>query len=160
MSDTYLKKRIAVFGSTGSIGTQALDVIRSNPALFETEILTAQNNAELLIQQALEFNPNAIVIGDESKYKMVQEALSKTSIKVFAGEAALEEVADFDTYDVMLAGIVSESIPFYIGTDLFIGIPERHTLQHQFVYFFHTEEVFILFIGQDILLHFDISKHQ
>lgn len=106
MSDTYLKKRIAVFGSTGSIGTQALEVIRSNPALFETEILTAQNNAELLITQALEFAPNAVVIGDDSKYKMVQEALSKTDTKVFAGEEALEEVADFDNYDMMLAGIV------------------------------------------------------
>jgi 1-deoxy-D-xylulose-5-phosphate reductoisomerase len=106
MSDTYLKKRIAVFGSTGSIGTQALEVIRSNPALFETEILTAQNNAELLIKQALEFAPNAVVIGDDTKYKMVQEALSKTDTKVFAGEEALEEVADFDNYDMMLAGIV------------------------------------------------------
>ncbi|MES2892178.1 MAG: 1-deoxy-D-xylulose-5-phosphate reductoisomerase [Bacteroidota bacterium] len=106
MSDTFLKKRIAVFGSTGSIGTQALDVIRTNPTLFETEILTAQSNAELLIQQALEFKPNAVVIGDEGKYKLVQEALAKTDIKVFAGEAALEEVADFDSYDMMLAGIV------------------------------------------------------
>src|SRR5687768_11293988 len=106
MSDTYLKKRIAVFGSTGSIGTQALEVIRSNPALFETEILTAQNNAELLIKQALEFAPNAVVIGDDTKYKMVQEALSKSDTKVFAGEEALEEVADFDNYDMMLAGIV------------------------------------------------------
>ncbi|MDO9373304.1 MAG: 1-deoxy-D-xylulose-5-phosphate reductoisomerase [Ferruginibacter sp.] len=106
MSDTFLKKRIAVFGSTGSIGTQALDVIRTNPTLFETEILTAQSNAELLIQQALEFKPNAVVIGDEGKYKLVQEALAKTDIKIFAGEAALEEVADFDSYDMMLAGIV------------------------------------------------------
>ena len=81
MSDTYLKKRIAVFGSTGSIGTQALDVIRSNPALFETEILTAQNNAELLIQQALEFNPNAVVIGDEAKYNIVGRLADTSKVK-------------------------------------------------------------------------------
>ncbi len=100
------KKRIAVFGSTGSIGTQALDVIRANPALFEAEILTAQSNDDLLIQQALEFSPNAVVIGDEKKYEKVKAALAATDTKVFAGEAALEEVADFDSYDMMLAGIV------------------------------------------------------
>ncbi len=106
MSDKFTKKRIALFGSTGSIGTQALEVIRANPNLFEVEILTAQTNDELLISQALEFRPNAVVIGDEARYQKLKEALSSTDIKVFAGEAALEEVADFDTYDMMLAGIV------------------------------------------------------
>ena len=101
-----VKKRIAIFGSTGSIGTQALEVIRANTNLFEVEILTAQTNDELLITQALEFRPNAVVIGDETKYQKLKETLSSTDIKVFAGEAALEEVADFDTYDMMLAGIV------------------------------------------------------
>ena len=100
------KKRIAIFGSTGSIGTQALDVIRAHPHLFEAEILTAQTNDELLIAQAMEFKPNAVVIGDESKFNKVKEALSGTDTKVFSGEAALEEVADFDTYDIMLAAIV------------------------------------------------------
>ena len=100
------KKRIALFGSTGSIGTQALQVIESNPDLFEVEILTAQNNDSLLIEQALKFRPNAVVIGDEKKYQAVKDALGSTDIKVFAGEAALEEAADFDTYDMMLAGIV------------------------------------------------------
>jgi 1-deoxy-D-xylulose-5-phosphate reductoisomerase len=100
------KKRIAIFGSTGSIGTQALDVIRAHPELFEAEILTAQTNDELLIKQALEFKPNAVVIGDEARFQKVKEALSSTDIKVFAGEQALEEVADFDSYDMMLAGIV------------------------------------------------------
>ena len=100
------KKRIAIFGSTGSIGTQALEVIRANTHLFEVEILTAQTNDELLITQALEFRPNAVVIGDETKYERLKEALSSSDIKVFAGEKALEEVADFDTYDMMLAGIV------------------------------------------------------
>ena len=106
MADQSQKKRIAIFGSTGSIGTQALEVIRANPGLFEVEILTAQTNDELLITQALEFRPNAVVIGDETRYQKLKEALSSTDIKVFAGENALEEVADFDTYDMMLAGIV------------------------------------------------------
>ncbi len=100
------KKRIAIFGSTGSIGTQALDVVRSHSDLFEVEILTAQNSDELLVKQALEFNPNAVVIGDESKYEKVKSALSSTEIKVFAGESAIEEVAGFDNYDIMLAAIV------------------------------------------------------
>ena len=106
MSSATQKKRIALFGSTGSIGTQALEVIRANAELFEVEILTAQTNEGLLIQQALEFKPNAIVIGDETKYQKVKEALSGTDTKVFTGEAALEEAADFDSYDMMLAGIV------------------------------------------------------
>ncbi|CAN5227343.1 1-deoxy-D-xylulose-5-phosphate reductoisomerase [soil metagenome] len=106
MADAIQKKRIALFGSTGSIGTQALEVIRANPLVFEAEILTAQTNDELLVKQALEFKPNAVVIGDESKYQKVKEALASENIKVFCGVAALEEVADFDTYDMMLAGIV------------------------------------------------------
>ncbi|MBX2934317.1 MAG: 1-deoxy-D-xylulose-5-phosphate reductoisomerase [Ferruginibacter sp.] len=106
MQDLPTKKRIAIFGSTGSIGTQALDVIRANPGLFEVEILTAQTNDELLITQAMEFRPNAVVIGDDSRYQKVKDALSSTDIKVFAGETALEEAADFDTYDMMLAAIV------------------------------------------------------
>jgi 1-deoxy-D-xylulose-5-phosphate reductoisomerase len=100
------KKRIAVFGSTGSIGTQALEVIAANPDLFEVEILTAQTNDKLLIQQAIKHKPNAVVIGDEKKYEAVKAALISKDIKVFTGATALEEVADFDTYDMMLAGIV------------------------------------------------------
>ncbi len=99
-------KRIALFGSTGSIGTQALEVIAANPDRFSAEILTAQNNEELLIKQALQFNPNIVVIGDEKKYTQVKEALAATGIKVFAGESSLEEVAAMDCYDLMLAGIV------------------------------------------------------
>ncbi|HMO33866.1 MAG TPA: 1-deoxy-D-xylulose-5-phosphate reductoisomerase [Lacibacter sp.] len=101
-----MKKRIALFGSTGSIGTQALDVIRANPQLFEVEILTAHTNEELLIRQAQEFQPNAVVIVDERKYEKVKEALASLPVKVFTGEQALEEVAAFDTYDMMLAAIV------------------------------------------------------
>ncbi|MBL7761664.1 MAG: 1-deoxy-D-xylulose-5-phosphate reductoisomerase [Sediminibacterium sp.] len=100
------QKRIAIFGSTGSIGTQALDVIKANPDLFTAEILTAQSNDELLIKQALFFNPNIVVIGDEKKYQTVKTALSHTNVKVFAGEAAIAEVALIDCYDIMLAAIV------------------------------------------------------
>lgn len=100
------KKRIAIFGSTGSIGTQALDVIEANPDLFVAEILTANSNDQLLIQQALKFQPNIVVIGDERKYQKVKDALAATDTKVFTGEQALEDVAAMDCYDMMLAAIV------------------------------------------------------
>jgi len=100
------QKRIAIFGSTGSIGTHALDVIAANPDLFTAEVLTAQTNDVLLIKQALQFNPHLVVIGDEKKYFNVKEALAHTTVKVFAGEQALEEVAALDCYDMMLAAIV------------------------------------------------------
>jgi 1-deoxy-D-xylulose-5-phosphate reductoisomerase len=100
------KRRIAIFGSTGSIGTQALEVIEANPDLFEVEILTAHSNDTLLIEQAIKHRPNAVVIGDENKYQAVKAALSSKDIKVFTGNSALEDVADFDTYDMMIAAIV------------------------------------------------------
>ena len=106
MTHEHNIKRIAIFGSTGSIGTQALEVIGANPDKFSVEILTAQNNDELLVQQALKYNPNVLVIGDDKKYAKVKEALASTNIKVFAGEKALEEVASMDCYDLMIAGIV------------------------------------------------------
>jgi 1-deoxy-D-xylulose-5-phosphate reductoisomerase len=106
MSNDTSIKRIAIFGSTGSIGTQALEVIAANPEKFSAEILTAHNNDELLVQQALQFNPNIVVIGDEKKYAKVKEALATTNVKVFAGEKALVEVAAMDCYDLMLAAIV------------------------------------------------------
>ncbi len=101
-----MKKRIAIFGSTGSIGTQALDVISSHPTLFSAEILTAQNNEDLLIEQAFRFLPKIVVIGDDKKYQKVKDALSVTSIKVLGGEDALTEAAAVDEYDMMIAGIV------------------------------------------------------
>jgi 1-deoxy-D-xylulose-5-phosphate reductoisomerase len=99
-------KRIALFGSTGSIGTQALEVIAANPDKFSVEVLTANGNDELLIQQALKHRPNIVVIVDEAGYSKVKAALASTDIKVFAGEKALEEVASMDVYDLMLAAIV------------------------------------------------------
>jgi 1-deoxy-D-xylulose-5-phosphate reductoisomerase len=132
MSDQSKKKRIAIFGSTGSIGTQALEVIRANPGLFEVEILTAQTNDELLITQAMEFRPNAVVIGDDTRYEKLKEALSSTDIKVFAGENALEEVADFDTYDMMLAGIVGfaglKPTLKAVGKGKAVGLANKETL--------------------------------
>ena len=106
MSNGQLKKRIALFGSTGSVGRQALEVIEANPSLFSVEVLTAQNNDDLLISQALHFKPDIVVIGEEKKYEKVKNALSSHLIKVFAGEKALEEVASMDSYDIMLAAIV------------------------------------------------------
>ncbi len=99
-------KRIALFGSTGSIGKQALELIAANPDKFSVEVLTANNNDDTLIQQALTFKPNVVVIAEDAKYEKVKAALSQTDIKVFAGEKALEEVASMDIYDLMLAAIV------------------------------------------------------
>lgn len=101
-----MQKRIAIFGSTGSIGTQALDVIAANPDKFSVAILTAHTNEDVLIRQALRFNPQQVVIVDESKYNTVKEALASTSIKVSSGEQALEDAAATDHYDFMLAAIV------------------------------------------------------
>lgn len=93
-------------GSTGSIGTQALDVIRSHPDDFSVEVLTAGNNADLLIQQALEFLPNAVVIAEEKHYKKVNEILFPKGIKVFAGPQALQQIVEMETIDMVLASIV------------------------------------------------------
>lgn len=106
MSNTTAQKRIALFGSTGSIGKQALEVIDANPSVFSVEVLTAHSNDDLLIRQALHFKPDTVVIVDEKKYPHVKSALSGHPIKVYTGEKALEEVAALDNYDIMLAAIV------------------------------------------------------
>ncbi len=100
------KKNIAILGSTGSIGTQALEVIRANPGHFCCEVLVANGNADLLIKQALEFNPNAVVIADDSKYKQVKDALSSTDTKVYAGAKSVEQVVEMETIDMVLAAMV------------------------------------------------------
>jgi len=100
------QKRIAIFGSTGSIGRQALEVIAAHPDQFSVEILTAHTNDELLIKQSLQFKPNIVVVADEKKYDRVKDALANTQAKVFTGEDALEEAASLDIYDVMVAAIV------------------------------------------------------
>ena len=100
------QKRIAIFGSTGSIGKQTLEVIAAHPDLFVAEILTAHSNESLLIEQALQFMPNMVVIVDTTKYAIVKKALEGKPIKVFAGEESLEQVAAMDCYDFMMAAIV------------------------------------------------------
>ena len=100
------KKNIAIIGSTGSIGTQALEVIRENPDQFVAEVLVGNSNADLLIKQDLEFNPNAVVIADESKYQQVKEALQSHDIKVYAGAKAVEQIVEMETIDMVLASIV------------------------------------------------------
>ena len=100
------KKSIAILGSTGSIGTQALEVIAANPNNFVVEVLTAGNQADLLIQQAIDFKPNVVVIGNEAHYNKVSAALSTHNIKVFAGEEALASVVQMDTIDIVLVALV------------------------------------------------------
>lgn len=99
-------KRIAILGSTGSIGTQALDVIQQHPDAFSVSVLTAQSNADLLVEQAKQFHPSHVVIGDESKYTFVKNALSGIDIKVLAGANALQEVVCYDHVDVVLTALV------------------------------------------------------
>ena len=100
------KKHIAILGSTGSIGTQTLEVIAANLHLFKVEVLTAHANAELLASQAIQFDVNAVVITDESKYAWLKEKLAHTDIKVFAGEQALSEVVTFEKIQLVLTALV------------------------------------------------------
>ncbi|MBC6109931.1 1-deoxy-D-xylulose-5-phosphate reductoisomerase [Pedobacter sp. CCM 8938] len=99
-------KRIAILGSTGSVGTQALEVIRENPTVFKVSVLSALKNSALLIHQALEFKPEVVVICDVNKYDEVKNSLSGLNIKVFAGEEALTEVAIHPSSDVVLTALM------------------------------------------------------
>lgn len=99
-------KRIAILGSTGSIGTQALEVIDQHPAIFKVEVLTAMNQADLLISQAIQYKPSHVVIGDESKYELVKNALSGLNIVVHAGAKSLEEVVTLNSVDIVLTALV------------------------------------------------------
>lgn len=100
------KKRVAILGSTGSIGTQALEVIGAHPERFEVEVLTAHSQADLLIRQARAHRPNVVVIADESHYSLVQDALNPLGIKVYAGAAALSQVVAMGTVDMVLTAMV------------------------------------------------------
>lgn len=103
------KKRLAILGSTGSIGTQTLEVISEQKDRFEVEVLTANNNSDLLIKQAIEYKPNAVVIADESKFESVNDALFSHDIKVYAGQEALAQVVEMDTVDMVLTALVGYS---------------------------------------------------
>ncbi len=100
------KKHIAILGSTGSIGTQALEVIDKLSDEFVVEVLTANNNAELLVQQALKYEPNCVIIANKDKYTYVKQALSGTFIKVYAGGESIEEVVRFKDVDIVLVALV------------------------------------------------------
>ncbi|WP_109832701.1 1-deoxy-D-xylulose-5-phosphate reductoisomerase [Reichenbachiella versicolor] len=100
------KKVISILGSTGSIGTQALEVIEANPDKFEVEAISAYNNADLLIEQAKKFNPNVVVIGNEDKYDEVFTALDPLDIKVYAGENGLCHIAEMERVNIVLTALV------------------------------------------------------
>jgi 1-deoxy-D-xylulose-5-phosphate reductoisomerase len=106
MSTTERKKHIAILGSTGSIGTQALEVIEEQHESFVVEVLTAGSNADLLIEQALKFKPNAVVIGDQSKFEIVRDRLWEHGIKTYTGEKALEQVVEMAEIDIVLTALV------------------------------------------------------
>lgn len=103
------KKRIAILGSTGSIGTQALDVIREQKEYFEVEVLTANNNLELLIQQAIEFKPNVVVIANKQKADALKSALANEPVKVYSGMEAIAQVVEMDSVDMVLTAMVGYS---------------------------------------------------
>ena len=104
-----MKKRIAILGSTGSIGTQTLEVIAQNPDSFEVEVLTANNNIELLIEQARLFRPNVVVITNSCHYDLLKEALKDEPVKVYAGKEALQQVVEMDTIDLVVTAMVGYS---------------------------------------------------
>lgn len=97
---------LAILGSTGSIGTQALDVVRAQPGRFRVEVLTAGRNADLLIQQALEFKPNAVAIADESQGQKVRGALWEHDIKAYSGVDAIAQLVEMDGIDIVLTALV------------------------------------------------------
>jgi 1-deoxy-D-xylulose-5-phosphate reductoisomerase len=101
-----MKKGVAILGSTGSIGTQALEVIDANPSLFEIELLTSNNRYELLIEQARKFHPNAVVICDETKYRKVKEALADTPVKVYAGLSSITQLMEMSSIRIVLTAMV------------------------------------------------------
>ncbi|MFZ4547065.1 MAG: 1-deoxy-D-xylulose-5-phosphate reductoisomerase [Bacteroidales bacterium] len=104
-----MKRRIAILGSTGSIGTQALEVVKQHPDKLDVEVLTAHSNAPLLIRQALEFMPNAVVIAKESMYERVFEALDPYNIKVYRGSASIEQIVEMESIDMVLVALVGWS---------------------------------------------------
>jgi len=113
------KKRLAILGSTGSIGTQTLEVVRKHADAFEVEVLTAHCNLKLLIEQALEFKPNVVIIGEKKLYRELADTLEPHNIKVYAGAEAISEVTEMDTIDLVVVALVG-----------FAGLkPTLHALQ-------------------------------
>ena len=106
MNEAETTRGIAILGSTGSIGTQALDVIREQNERLHVEVLSAHRNAKLLIEQALEFRPNAVVIGQRELFQEVNSTLFDAGIKVYAGPEALEQVVEMEGVDMVLTALV------------------------------------------------------
>ena len=106
MNKEIKKKQIAILGSTGSIGTQALQVVEEHPELYEVYALTANNKVEMLIAQARKFQPEAVVIANEEKYDQLKEALSELPIKVYAGTEALCQIVESGPIDIVLTAMV------------------------------------------------------
>ncbi len=100
------KKGVAILGSTGSIGVQALEVIRNNQDVFSLEVITGNSNTKLLIEQALKFQPNTVVVADKDKFHEVKIALENTDIKVFAGKESLEQVVEMSSIHIVLTAMV------------------------------------------------------
>lgn len=100
------RKGIAILGSTGSIGTQALEVIEANPEKFEAIVLTAENNSDLLVEQAKKFKPDSVVIGNERHFEQVKQALANDYIKVYSGKDALNQIVDHSAVDIVLTAMV------------------------------------------------------
>jgi 1-deoxy-D-xylulose-5-phosphate reductoisomerase len=127
-----MQKRIAILGSTGSIGTQALEVVAEHPGLFAVETLTANSNADLLVEQAIQFRPDAVVIVNESLYRQVSDALKDCPVKVYAGEAALEQIVSSSNIDIVLNALVGYSglMPTVraIEADKIIALANKETL--------------------------------
>ena len=127
-----MKKRIAILGSTGSIGTQTLEVIEQNPDHFEVEVLTANNSIDLLVEQAKKFQPNMVVVANHCRYESLMEALKDEPIKIFAGKEALSQVVQLDTVDIVVTAMVGYSglIPTLkaIEAGKHIALPNKETL--------------------------------
>jgi len=102
-------KKLAILGSTGSIGTQALEVVDANPDLFSVEVLTAYNNTDLLISQALKYRPSTVVIANDEKYDEVYEALAIKGFSVYSGELALQQCVQIESVDMVIAAMVGYS---------------------------------------------------
>ena len=103
------KKQIAILGSTGSIGTQALEVIDDNSSLFEAYALTANNQVDLLIEQARKYKPEVVAIANEAHYAKLKSALSDLPVKVFAGDNAIAQIAEMEPVDIVLTAMVGYS---------------------------------------------------
>ncbi|MCQ2252221.1 MAG: 1-deoxy-D-xylulose-5-phosphate reductoisomerase [Bacteroidales bacterium] len=142
-----MQRRIAILGSTGSIGTQTLDVIRRNPDRFCAEVLTAGKNWELLVAQAIEFRPNAVVIADSSLYANVREALDSYDITVYAGQEAISQVVEFDSVDIVVAAMVG-----YSGL-----LPTVNAIRHKKVIALANKETLVA--AGDIVIREAVENH-